>query len=161
MRPLNFLKSANATVVSIVFYDIPADVVVFLSVFSRLSVTDFEIIIVENAGSTAFDRLAAVLQSAFPLQLYAHNAVIDHVHGTTIGSATTMGARSNLSIYLMQRNKLLLTLVHFFLLYPLVVLVTFCLTFDDLIRGNRRIFATAWRGWCAGPRGETGRPVCV
>jgi N-acetylglucosaminyl-diphospho-decaprenol L-rhamnosyltransferase len=89
---------------------------------------------------------------------YAHNAVVNHMHGTTIGSAARMGARSDLSIYLSERNNLLLTRVHFPVLYPLVILVTFCLTFDYLIRGNRRVFAAAWRGWCAGLRGEIGRP---
>jgi len=65
-----------------------------------------------------------------------------------------MGARSNLLIYLMERNKLLLTLVYFPLFYPLEVLVTFCLTFHYLIRGNCRVFADVWRSWCVGLRGE-------
>lgn len=342
---LNPRKSANAIVVAIVSYGIPADVLACLSALSHSSFTDFEIIIVENAGSAAFDRLAAALESAFPLppaaptssplanakqvgaacvrsrcyrlpgaqpilaieaddnlgyggginlalrcltgttdwhgiwvlnpdtepaptalemlskhanagaygvvgcrlvfagrgsiqmrggqwsrliargislgygepadaaadvdaierQLqwisgaalyatrsfvatvgpmaeryflydedvdwcmrrgrftlgYAHNAVVYHKHSTTIGSAPKMADRSNLSIYLTERNKLLLTRAHFPVLYLLVVLVTFCLTFDYLIRGNRRVFAVARRGWCAGVRGETGRPTRV
>jgi GT2 family glycosyltransferase len=92
---------------------------------------------------------------------YAHNAVVQHAHGTTIGSATELDARSNLSIYLTERNNLLLTRAHFPLLYPIVVFATFCLIFHYLIRGNRRIFAVAFRGWCAGLRGETGRPTRV
>jgi len=60
-----------------------------------------------------------------------------------------------------ERNKLLLTRAHFPLLYPLVVLVTFCLTFDYLIRSNLRVFAAGWRNRCAGLRCEAGRPTRV
>jgi hypothetical protein len=156
------VKSENKIVVAIVFYDILANAVPCLSALSHPIFTDFEIIIIENADSAAFDRLAAAQQRTFPLQLgCAHNTVVDHAYGTTIGSSTTVGAHSSLSIYLTERNNLLLTLAHFPLCYPPVVLITFCLTFDDLIHGNRRVFATAWRGWCTGLRGETERPTRV
>ncbi|HEV2302432.1 MAG TPA: glycosyltransferase family 2 protein [Stellaceae bacterium] len=91
---------------------------------------------------------------------YAHAAVVRHASGTTIGSAASIRARSSLSIYLTERNALLLTRRRFPWLYPLVVLVMLALTADYLLRGDRRIFAAACRGWWAGVRGETGRPRC-
>ena len=89
---------------------------------------------------------------------YAHDAVVHHAHGTTIGSATIKRLRSDLSVYLTERNSLLLTHDRFPRLYPAVVLVTLFLTLDYLIRGNWRVFIAACRGWWAGVRGETGRP---
>ena len=89
---------------------------------------------------------------------YAHAAIVHHAAGTTIGSAAGIRARSNLSIYLAQRNALLLARRRFAPLYPLVVLVMLALTPDYLLRGDWRSFAAACRGWWAGLRGETGRP---
>ena len=90
---------------------------------------------------------------------YGHDAVVWHKAGTTIGSAASIRARSTLSIYLSERNSLLLTRRRFPWLYPLVVLVTLGLTADYLLRGDRRTFRDACRGWWAGVRGETGRPA--
>jgi len=89
---------------------------------------------------------------------YAHDAVVHHAHGTTIGSASNIRSRSNLSVYLTERNSLLLTREWFPVLYPFVALATLVLTLDYLVRGNRRLFATACRGWWGGLRGETGQP---
>lgn len=89
---------------------------------------------------------------------YAHAAIVRHEHGTTIGSAARIGSRSNLSVYLSQRNTLLLTRECFPVLYPIVVMAGLALTLDYFVRGNRRVFAAACRGWWAGVRGETGRP---
>ena len=89
---------------------------------------------------------------------YAHAAIVRHAAGTTIGSAASIRARSSLSVYLAQRNALLLARRRFAPLYPLVVLVMLALTPDYLLRGGRRSFAAACRGWWAGLRGETGRP---
>ena len=94
-----------------------------------------------------------------PFQLgYAHDAVVYHSHGTSIGSAASIRERSTLSIYLAQRNALLLTRQQFPWLYPLVVLTMFFLSADYLIRGNLRTFVAACRGWWAGVRGENGIP---
>jgi N-acetylglucosaminyl-diphospho-decaprenol L-rhamnosyltransferase len=89
---------------------------------------------------------------------YAHAAIVRHEHGTTIGSAARIGSRSNLSVYLSQRNTLLLTRECFPVLYPVVVMAGLALTLDYLARGGRRVFAAACRGWWAGVRGEIGRP---
>jgi GT2 family glycosyltransferase len=89
---------------------------------------------------------------------YAHEAVVRHAHGTTIGSAGSIGARSGLSTYLTERNGLLLTRERFPRLFPLTALASLVLLPDYLVRGNRRAFRAAWRGWRAGMLGETGRP---
>lgn len=89
---------------------------------------------------------------------YAHDAIVRHAYGTAIGSAASIRARSDLSVYLAERNALLFTREQFPWLYPFVVLMTSILLADYLVRGNRRIFAAACRGWWAGLRGETGRP---
>jgi GT2 family glycosyltransferase len=92
---------------------------------------------------------------------YAHDAVVRHAHGTAIGSAASIRARSDLSIYLMERNALLLTRRQFPWLYPLVLVTTLGLSVDYLLRGDRRTFLAACRGWWAGVRGETGRPARI
>ena len=90
---------------------------------------------------------------------YAHDAIVRHAHGATIGSASNAHLRSNLSVYLTERNSLLLTRARFPALYPLVVVVTLVLTLDYLFRGDWRVFVAACRGWWAGVRGESGRPA--
>jgi N-acetylglucosaminyl-diphospho-decaprenol L-rhamnosyltransferase len=89
---------------------------------------------------------------------YAHAAIVRHEHGTTIGSASRIGSRSNLSVYLSQRNTLLLTRERFPALYPVVAMATLARTLDYLVRGGRRVFGAACRGWWAGVSGEIGRP---
>ena len=90
---------------------------------------------------------------------YAHEAIVRHASGTTLGSSSEIRARSDLSVYLASRNALLLTRLRRPALYPLVILTTFLLLPDCLIRGNWRVFAAACRGWWAGVRGESGRPI--
>ena len=90
---------------------------------------------------------------------YAHEAVIWHEHGTTIGSSVRHAARSPLSIYLMERNKLLLTRRHFPVIYPLVAALCLAgLAQSYLLRGNLAGFRVGFRGWAAGILGETGAP---
>jgi hypothetical protein len=85
--------------------------------------------------------------------------LLGNASGTTLGSAMHPSQRSPLSTYLGQRNSLLLTKRCYPLLYPIAVLFHFGFLFDDLVRGNKRTFAAALRGWWAGVRGETGRPA--
>jgi GT2 family glycosyltransferase len=90
---------------------------------------------------------------------YAHDALVYHRHGTTIGSSIDQRARSKLSIYLTERNRLLLTRRHYALIYPLVALVCLAgLAQSYLIRGNLSGLKAGMEGWLAGIRGETGRP---
>jgi GT2 family glycosyltransferase len=90
---------------------------------------------------------------------YAHEAIVPHAHGTTIGSSVVHGARSPLSIYLTERNRLLLTRAHFPAIYPVVAALCLAgLGQSYLIRGNWSGFATGLKGWLAGIRGEIGPP---
>ena len=90
---------------------------------------------------------------------YAHEAIVFHAHGTTIGSSADRRARSKLSVYLDERNKLLLTRRFFPVRYPLVVVATLLLTTQYLKAGAVRNFFVALSGWWAGVRGEVGFPA--
>jgi hypothetical protein len=88
---------------------------------------------------------------------YAHDAVVLHVGGTTTNRKS--GSASHLTIYLAERNRLLLMRNHFPLLYPLTAAVACVSLIKYLIKGDFRGSVIAWRGWLAGLRGETGRPA--
>ena len=90
---------------------------------------------------------------------YAHDAVVHHALGTTIGSSGAIAKRSDLSIYLAQRNPLLLTRECFPLIFPLVALTTLLFSAEYLVRGSAAAFIVACRGWWAGISGETGPPM--
>ena len=92
---------------------------------------------------------------------YAHDSIVYHVHGSTIGSAADRRKRSRLSVYLDERNKLLLTRRFFVRIYPVVVFTTLALTIQYLIHGAFGNFAVALSGWVAGIRGEVGPPKFV
>ncbi len=89
---------------------------------------------------------------------YAHEALVYHSHGTTIGSSAGRGERSRISVYLDERNKLLFTRRFYPALYPLVLLTTLVLTLQYLMAGAIDNFFVALSGWFAGVRGEEGRP---
>jgi hypothetical protein len=63
-----------------------------------------------------------------------------------------------LSVYLGERNKLLLTRRFYRPLYPLVALSTLLLTAQYLAQCSMRNFRAALAGWAAGLRGEEGIP---
>jgi N-acetylglucosaminyl-diphospho-decaprenol L-rhamnosyltransferase len=89
---------------------------------------------------------------------YAHDAIVYHVHGTTIGSNTSRKARSALSVYLDERNKLRLTRRFYQAGYPWALLISLALTLQYLRAGAPRNFLVALTGWFAGLRGEVGLP---
>jgi N-acetylglucosaminyl-diphospho-decaprenol L-rhamnosyltransferase len=89
---------------------------------------------------------------------YAHDAIVYHGHGTTIGSNANRKVRSSLSVYLDERNKLRLTRRCYTMLYPLVLLTTLLLTLQYLQVGAISNFFVALSGWLAGLRGEKGVP---
>ncbi len=89
---------------------------------------------------------------------YAHDAVVHHAHGSTIGSSVVKRMRSPLSVYLDERNKLLFTRRYWRWHYPVVVVTTLLLLGQYLKAGAYRNFAVALSGWFAGIRGETGLP---
>lgn len=90
---------------------------------------------------------------------YAHASLVHHAHGSTIGSSKNRRMRSRLSVYLDERNKLLLTRRRFALIYPFVLITTLLLTTQYLRYGAVRNFGYALAGWWAGLRGETGKPL--
>lgn len=92
---------------------------------------------------------------------YAHEAVVYHAHGSTIGSNTVKRQRSPLAVYLEERNKLLFSRRFYGARYPLIVLVTLALTAQYLRYGAVRNFFVALQGWLAGVRGEEGPPARV
>ncbi len=89
---------------------------------------------------------------------YAHDSIVLHAHGSTIGSSHSRQDRSALSVYLEERNKLLFTRRFYPVLYPLVVVSTLLLTGQYLAEGAHANFRVALAGWRAGIRGETGMP---
>lgn len=90
---------------------------------------------------------------------YAHEAMVFHAHGSTIGSHSIRSKRSALSVYLDERNRHLLTRRFFPTLYPLVAITTLVLTLQYLAAGAGRNFLVALSGWLAGVRGDEGMPA--
>jgi GT2 family glycosyltransferase len=89
---------------------------------------------------------------------YAHDSIVWHGHGTTTGASNNHAERSELSVYLGERNKLLLSRRFFPHLYPVIVLSTLMLTTQYLAKRSIANFRTALAGWAAGLRGEEGIP---
>jgi GT2 family glycosyltransferase len=92
---------------------------------------------------------------------YAHNSIVYHSVGTTIGSNFDRKKRSRLSVYLDERNKLLFTRRFYPAHYPFVIVTTLLLTLQYLASGAVKNFFVALSGWCAGIRGEVGPPHFV
>ena len=89
---------------------------------------------------------------------YAHDSIVLHAHGSTIGSSVSRKHRSPLAVYLDERNKLLFTRRFRPSLYPVVAATTLVLTAQYLKARAWRNWQVALAGWWAGIRGETGRP---
>ncbi|MFD0938610.1 glycosyltransferase [Methylobacterium trifolii] len=89
---------------------------------------------------------------------YAHESVVLHDHGATIGSSVDRRARSPLSVFLDERNRLILTRRFYPAAFPVAAVATLLLTGQYLRAGAVRNFRVALAGWWAGLRGETGRP---
>jgi N-acetylglucosaminyl-diphospho-decaprenol L-rhamnosyltransferase len=91
---------------------------------------------------------------------YAADAVVLHSHGTSTGGGGELRSRSRLSVYLTERNRLLLTRDRFPRLLPIAAIAA---VFHLFLRYGK---ARAWRqisyafaGWRAGLRDERGRPL--
>lgn len=89
---------------------------------------------------------------------YAHDAVVLHAHGSTIGSSVDRRLKSPLSVYFDERARLLLTRKFYPAIYPAVLLTTLALTLQYVRAGALRNFRFALLGWWAGLRGQTGFP---
>ena len=89
---------------------------------------------------------------------YAHDSIVYHAHGATIGSNKNRRMRSALSVYLDERNRHLFTRRFFPARYPLVFFTTLLFTLQYVRAGAPRNFMVALSGWFAGVRGEEGLP---
>lgn len=90
---------------------------------------------------------------------YAHDAIVWHAHGSTIGSSFSRRDKSALSTYLTERNRLLLTRRLYPSTYAATALIALALIFRYPLERAWSNFAVALRGWRDGLRGRTGAPA--
>ncbi|ACL60719.1 glycosyltransferase family 2 protein [Methylobacterium nodulans] len=90
---------------------------------------------------------------------YAHDAVVVHDHGATIGSNLDRRSRSAISVFLDERSRLLLTRRFFPGAFPVAAAATLLLTLQYVRAGAVRNFGVALAGWWAGLCGRTGMPA--
>ena len=90
---------------------------------------------------------------------YAPDAVVLHSHGTSTGGGGAITGRSKLSVYLQERNRLLLTRDLYPAIFPIACLAALCHL------SLRYAKARAWRqlgyalqGWARGVANERGAP---
>jgi N-acetylglucosaminyl-diphospho-decaprenol L-rhamnosyltransferase len=88
----------------------------------------------------------------------ARQSIVIHKGGTTIGSAETRSARSNLSVYLEFRNRILFVRQQYkgWLVWTALVQTVYLAAF--LPSGALSNLLSAGKGLIAGLRGQTGRP---
>jgi N-acetylglucosaminyl-diphospho-decaprenol L-rhamnosyltransferase len=89
---------------------------------------------------------------------FADNSVVAHVGGTTLGSAVRRAARSDLSVYLDFRNRLIFVRRHHVRWFLWPALVISIRSGEFLLAGSPKNFIAAVRGIFAGLIGETGKP---
>jgi GT2 family glycosyltransferase len=89
---------------------------------------------------------------------YAYNSIVPHVGGSTIGSARRRAERSELSVYLEFRNRLIFVRRHYRAWAAWSAAMVCLRATEFLFVGCAGNFWTAMRGIRAGLRGETGRP---
>lgn len=90
---------------------------------------------------------------------YAHDSIVIHAHGSTIGSSTSRRTRSALSVYLDERNKLLFTRRFDRTIFPVVALFTLLLIGQYARAGAWSNLRVALAGWWSGLRGQQGFPA--
>jgi N-acetylglucosaminyl-diphospho-decaprenol L-rhamnosyltransferase len=89
---------------------------------------------------------------------YAHQSVVPHEGGTTIGSANTRAGSSRLSVYLEFRNRILFVRQWHRAWLPWTVLMQTVHVAAFMAAGSFSNMSAAARGLAAGLRGEIGRP---
>jgi N-acetylglucosaminyl-diphospho-decaprenol L-rhamnosyltransferase len=90
---------------------------------------------------------------------YAHDSVVRHVAGSTSGSGGPRPKRSRFSIYLSERNRVILAKKRYPAAWPLFAVVALLQTLEFLVRFHSwRSFKIGLGGWWAGVSGETGMP---
>lgn len=88
---------------------------------------------------------------------YAHDSVVNHIHGGSSGASHVKAERSAFSIYFAERNKVHIARRHMGRAAPLVIAIGFLSLAEYLVRARSwRQFRVALAGWWAGVRGETG-----
>jgi N-acetylglucosaminyl-diphospho-decaprenol L-rhamnosyltransferase len=91
---------------------------------------------------------------------YAPGALVTHLHGGSTGAGGPMRERSKLSIYLQERNRILLTRDRFPRLLPVASLAALChLTLRYSRAGAWRQLGYALQGWAKGMLNERGAPA--
>jgi N-acetylglucosaminyl-diphospho-decaprenol L-rhamnosyltransferase len=90
---------------------------------------------------------------------YAHDSVVHHVAGSTSGSAGPRSKRSRFSIYLSERNRVIIAKKRYPAAWPLFAVVALLQSLEFLVRFRSwRSFKIGLSGWWAGVSGETGMP---
>ena len=90
---------------------------------------------------------------------YANDSVVHHVAGSTSGSAGPRSKRSRFSIYLTERNRVIIAKKRYPAAWPLFAAAALLQTMEFLVRFRSwRSFNIGLSGWWAGVRGETGMP---
>jgi GT2 family glycosyltransferase len=90
---------------------------------------------------------------------YAHDSVVHHVAGSTSGSGGPRPKRSRFSIYLSERNRVIIAKKRYPAVWPVFAAASLLQTLEFLIRFHSwRSFKIAMEGWWAGVGGETGMP---
>jgi N-acetylglucosaminyl-diphospho-decaprenol L-rhamnosyltransferase len=90
---------------------------------------------------------------------YAHDSVVHHLAGSTSGSAGPRSKRSRFSIYLSERNRVILAKKRYPAAWPLFAVTALLQTTEFLVRFRSwRSFNIGLSGWWAGVSGETGMP---
>lgn len=89
---------------------------------------------------------------------YVHASIVLHQGGSTIGSAQVRGERSQLSVYLDTRNRLLFVKEHYPLWLPWSIAVGLADSVVYIAVGSIPNFMAAIKGLTAGVLGEAGRP---
>jgi hypothetical protein len=91
---------------------------------------------------------------------FAPDAKVLHYQGTTTGSSPSLSQRSWLSVYLDERNKMLITRRFFPARLPFAAMAALTLlALRYLRRGAFRQFWYGLSGWFAGVLGYSGRPI--
>ena len=90
---------------------------------------------------------------------YAHDSVVHHVAGSTSGSAGPRPKRSRFSIYLTERNRVMIAKKRYPAVWALFAVVALLETLELLLRFRSwRSFKIGLSGWWAGVSGEAGMP---
>jgi hypothetical protein len=90
---------------------------------------------------------------------FAAEATVLHKQGTSTGRSTSLKGRSKLSVYLDERNKLLVTKTHYPFRFPIASVAALLLIAARYLRkGALRQFSYGVSGWFAGLLGRRGIP---